>query len=368
MSWDGSLRNLLCVRLDSLGDVLMTTPALRALKSLRPSPRITLLGSPAGVAIAEMIPEIDAAIAYGAPWMKATAQPDPAADRALIEQLAKEDFDAAIVFTVFSQSPLPAATVCHLAGIPRRVAHCRENPYHLLTDWLRETEPETRVRHEVQRQLDLVAALGAHTRDPRLALRIPACARRSARERLARAGVRVCGRWIAIHPGASAPSRRYPPESFADAARELAQEGFQIVFVGTPDEVALVHEIQRAMGAPSISFAGRTTLPQLAALLELAPLVIANNSGPAHVAAAVGTPLVDLYALTNPQHTPWGVRHRVLNHDVPCRDCYRSLCPNDHACLRSVAPAEVVAAAHDLLNGTGPRLDLPSPLIPRAPL
>jgi ADP-heptose:LPS heptosyltransferase len=89
----------------------------------------------------------------------------------------------------------------------------------------------------------------------------------------------------------------------------------------------------------------------LAALISRASLLIANNSGPAHIAAATGTPLVDLYALTNPQHTPWRVPHRVLSHDVPCRDCLRSVCPHGHnACLQLIAPIEVADAACELLE------------------
>ncbi len=113
----------------------------------------------------------------------------------------------------------------------------------------------------------------------------------------------------------------------------------------------LIEGIRREMDAPSVSLAGRLSLEELAALLELAPLLIANNTGPAHLAAAVGTPVVSLYALTNPQHTPWGVPSRVLSQDVPCRWCYKSTCPEGHhLCLRGVAPAEVASAALALLE------------------
>jgi ADP-heptose:LPS heptosyltransferase len=107
------------------------------------------------------------------------------------------------------------------------------------------------------------------------------------------------------------------------------------------------------MAAPSFSLAGRLRLEELAALLDLAPLLIANNTGPVHVAAAVGTPVVDLYALTNPQHTPWAVPSRVLFHDVPCKYCYKSVCPEGHHhCLRLVPPNAVVRAAGELLRET----------------
>ena len=92
-------------------------------------------------------------------------------------------------------------------------------------------------------------------------------------------------------------------------------------------------------------------LDELVAIIAIAPLLIANNTGPVHIAAAVGTPVVDLYALTNPQHTPWGVPHRVLSHDVPCKYCYKSICPEGHHnCLRLITPDSVVRAACELLN------------------
>jgi ADP-heptose:LPS heptosyltransferase len=156
-----------------------------------------------------------------------------------------------------------------------------------------------------------------------------------------------------LHPGGTAPSRRYPPERFADAARCLTVDhGQTVVFTGTDDEQGIVEEIRQRMGVPSVSLAGDLDLGEMIALIAEAPLLVSNNTGPVHVAAAVGTPVVDLYALTNPQHTPWNVPHRVLFRDVPCKYCYKSVCPQGHhACLRDVAPGEVVAAALALLDG-----------------
>jgi lipopolysaccharide heptosyltransferase II len=345
---------VLAVRLDAVGDVLMTTPALRALKAQRADRRLTLVTSTAGAAIARLVPEVDDVVTYDAPWMKATAARDADADRALLERLRAGGFDAAAIFTVYSQSPLPAALACHLAGIPLRLAHCRENPYHLLTDWVPEPEPAQGVRHEVERQLALVATVGASTPAPGLSLRVPAAAARSAEARLVALGLDGTRPWVALHPGASAPSRRYPPEAFARVARLLHDDGLEICFVGAAAEQGLVDGIRAAMGRPSRSLAGETSLAELAAVLARAPLLVANNSGPVHLAAAVGTPVVDLYALTNPQHTPWRVPHRVLSADVPCRWCYKSVCPEGHhACLRGVAPERVRDAVRELLAAEG---------------
>ena len=154
---------LLCVRLDSMGDVLMTTPAMRAFRDSLGC-RITLLTSPSGAALAGLLPEVDDIVTWSAPWMKhALAARD---DLRLMKRLAS--FDAAVIFTVYSQSALPAAYLCYLAGIPRRLAHCRENPYQLLTDWVSDPDPGPTVRHEVRRQLDLAASVGCRTANERL--------------------------------------------------------------------------------------------------------------------------------------------------------------------------------------------------------
>jgi len=345
--------NVLCVRLDTLGDVLMTTPAIRALRESRPGRRITLLTSPAGVNIARLVPEIDDVMVYEAPWMKATApRRDSGPEYAMVNRLQQAGFDAAVIFTVYSQNPLPSAMFCYLADIPLRLAHCRENPYQLLTDWILEPEPDKLQRHEVQRQLDLAASVGCRTRDPRMSLRIPSGAGDRVAEMLEEAGVNLAQPWVAVHPGASAASRCYPPEGFADSARQLTgKHGVQIVFTGSRGERGLVERIRREMDAISFSMAGRLDLGELAALLDRAPLLISNNTGPVHMAAALGTPIVDLYALTNPQHMPWMVPSRVLFHDVSCKYCYKSVCPEGHHhCLRLVRPEEVVDAALELMR------------------
>jgi lipopolysaccharide heptosyltransferase II len=344
-------RDLLCIRLDSLGDVLMTTPALRALKEAAASPTITLLTSVSGAAAASLVPLVDDVIRYDAPWLNAsTIRVGSAADHAMIQNLRARRFDAAIVFTVFSQSALPAAMMCFLADIPLRLAHARENPYQLLSDWVSDPEPASGIRHEVERQLALVAHAGFRPSGTRLVLEVPKLARQRAHTLIRDLGFTEA-RWIIIHPGATAASRRYPPASFAAAGRALVERGFRFVVTGSADESAIVAEVCSGIGAPAVDLAGALDLATLAAMIEAAPLLITNNSGPAHIASAVGTPVVDLYALTNPQHTPWGVPSRVLSRDVPCRNCFKSVCPYGHNdCLRRIPPGDVVEAALDLLG------------------
>jgi lipopolysaccharide heptosyltransferase II len=344
---------ILCVRLDTLGDVLMTGPALRALKESRTGRTLTLMTSPSGAEGARLLPEIDRILVYEAPWMKATAVRQTShVDVEMIECLREFAFEAAVIFTGYSQSALPAALLCYLADIPYRLAHCRENPYHLLTHWVRESEPDVYVRHEVRRLLDLVSTIDAHTADDRLSLRIPPDASRKVDELLSNlVGDRP---WMIVHAGATASSRRYPPEGFASVADRLREElGYDVIFTGTASERDLIESIQAQMRESSHSLAGLLDLPAFAALIAQSPILLSNNTGAVHVAAAVGTPVVDLYALTNPQHTPWHVPQRVLFHEVPCRNCYKSICPEGHhECLRLVTPESVVRAVHALLAET----------------
>ncbi|APD11274.1 glycosyl transferase [Pandoraea vervacti] len=357
MSYWRAARRILCVRLDNMGDVLMTTPAMRALKQSGTDRHLTLLTSSSAARLAPYLNMVDDVWAYDAPWVKHAATSTSEADLSMIDKLRAGRFDAAVIFTVYSQSPLPAAMMCRLAGIPLRLAHCRENPYALLTERIVESEPHAGTRHEVVRQLALVQSVGALASDERLGFDVQRQDRHAISELLATAGNRrACGRWLVIHPGASAPSRRWPAERFAQAGAQLANDFDGIAVTGSHEEHALVAAVCARIGKKALPLAGALSLGKLAALIERADLLVANNTGPVHIAAAVGTPVVDLYALTNPQHRPWQVPHRVLNVDVPCRNCYRSECAvPGHPCLTGVSPDAVLAAARHLLSCAVPR-------------
>ena len=348
-------RRVLVVRLDGAGDALMTAPAIEALRGAVEGRRITLLTSAAGARLARLLPAVDDVIEYAAPWMpsmpsmKVARSSDAAPDLDMIARL-RGQFDAAVICTVYSQSPLPAALLCTLAEVPLRAAIARENPYGLLSDWIRETEPDSHVRHEVDRQLALASALGAPG-GPSVRLAIPEAARTAARGWLHARGLERGGPWALLHPGATAASRRYPSEMWSEVVRGLESSGVRVLLVGDSgdrDALAVVgaasEESPPSIVAPSLA--------DLAALIEAAPLVLAVNSLPAHLASATGTPLVELYAQTNPQHGPWNdVPHRLLARQVPCGNCYRSVCPlGHHACMRELAPLDVVTAALDLLR------------------
>jgi lipopolysaccharide heptosyltransferase II len=361
--WGPEVQRILCVRLDNLGDVLMTTPALHALRASAPERHITLLASSVGAEAARFIPEVDEVIRYEAPWVKNTAPHKPSNELMLRRQLEAGRYDAAVIFTVYSQNPLPAAMLCYLAGIPRRLAYCRENPYALLSDWLPETEPHEQVRHEVQRQLDLVGAVGASAPGQGMRLVVAPEDRMTVAAKLIAIGADPDRPYAVFHPGATASSRRWPPERFAQTAAALTRAlDCQVIVTGGAGEKALAHDVCRAAaaaagpgGAPHIgSLAGALTLGELAALIERAGVLVSNNSGPVHIASALGAPVVVLYALTNPQHMPWKTAHRTLFKDVPCRWCYRSVCPQGHhECLLGVSAEQATDAALAVFRSRG---------------
>jgi len=338
-----------------MGDVLMTSPAIRAIKETGPGRSVALLTSTRGAAAAQLIPEIDEVISYEAPWMKTSDSTySRSQDWSLIRSLKAGEYDAAVIFTVYSQSPFPAAMICYLAEIPLRLAHSHENPYQLLSDWVQDPEPDRFIRHEVQRQIDLIGSVGIRASDTHIRIRLPEGAVERALAKASAAGFDPCRPWVVIHPGANAASRRYPTDGFTQVAEEILSDGlYQIVWTGSNSERELIGQIQHPLHRRSVSLAGKLNLEELAGFLKASPLLISNNTGPVHLAASVGTPVVDLYALTNPQHTPWGVPSRVLYHDVPCKYCYRSICPEGHHnCLQLVTPHQVVQAAYELLAET----------------
>lgn len=347
-------RRILAIRLDNLGDVLVTTPALHAIKQSLPCATLTLLASPIGAQAGRLNPDIDDVITYQAPWMDPwkTLPQDSEREQAMIAVLKERRFDASIIFTSFRQSALPAAYLCYLAGIPLRAAASIDGPGSLLTT--RHKHPE-RMMHEVERGLDLVGALGLGTDDLDLVLAVPDEARAQIMDLLAAraAGDRPL---VVVHPGCSMPARTYPWEMYARVVALLVERlGAQVMLTGAEDERGLVEQIRAHVPVAALSSvfsgAGELPFPIFCALIEAADLTVTNNTGPMHVAAALKTPVVALFALTNPpeQWGPWRVPHRQLYHDVSCRLCYSRVCPYSHDCLRLVAPETVVAAAADLL-------------------
>lgn len=309
-------KNILCIRADNMGDVIMSAPAFRALKETFDC-KITLLTSSMGSLITPFIKEIDETIVFDLPWIKTKNLTGSEACLKLIKILKKHCFDGVIIFTVYSQNPLVAAFVAYMANIPLRLAYCRENPYTLLTDWVPDKEPYTFIRHQVERDLHLVEQIGATTCNNNLHLNFSKEAYKNCKQQLASHQININTGFIIFHAGVSEKKREYPLLLWIKTAKQLqAKTGKPILLSGSDSEKELTGCIAQEAGTNVFSIAGLLSIEEFIALVAHAQLVVTVNTATVHIAAATQTPQVVLYAQTNPQHEPWNARSVVLPFSV----------------------------------------------------
>ncbi|MFI7601636.1 HAD-IIIA family hydrolase [Actinoplanes sp. NPDC049681] len=318
---------VLVVRSDSAGDVLLTGPGIRAVAA--GAERVVLLCGPRGRAAAELLPGVDEIIEARLPWIDPQPSPvDAGFVAGLTARLAAIGADEAVVFTSFHQSALPLALLLRAAGVGRITAISDDYPGSLLD-----------VRHrvpagvpEAERARSVAAAAG---------FALPATDDGGLRVDL---GPVRAGTYVVVHPGASVEARSCPPENVRAIVSALAAEGHEVLVTGGPDE----RDLAAYVAGTDATDVGPTSMADLARLLAGAACVVVANTGPAHLAAAVGTPVVSLYAPTVPfgQWGPYRVPHvRLGDAAAPCRDTRATRCPvAGHPCLSSIRPADVLAA------------------------
>jgi len=308
-------KNILCIRADNMGDVIMSTPAFRALKETFDC-KITLLTSRTGALISEYLSQVDEVMAVDLPWVK-YPETDVSVDMiGLIKEIKDRQFDGVIIFTVYSQSALPAAMLAYMAGIARRLAYSRENPYELLTDWVPDHEPFESIRHQVERDLALVSQINAYTASDELSIIYKNEDYLSAKNKLSLL-IPESNSWIILHPGVSEEKRKYPVEYWIQTGKMLSEKYRLPLFItGSKSEKELTDTIANGIGAYAFSLAGMLSIGEFIAIVEKAKCVISVNTSTIHIAAAMKTPQVVLYAETNPQHTPWKGVHKLLPFSV----------------------------------------------------
>lgn len=359
-------RQILVIRPDHLGDLLFTTPALHALRQRFPSAHITALVGPWGEPVLAYNRDVDEILTCHFPGF--TRQPTTgllAPYQLLAEtagQLRNRRYDTALVlrFDHWWGAWLAAA-----AGVPRRIGYDIAETRPFLTDAVAYASG----RHEVAQNLALVQAAGGKLTsgmarlepgEPRLRFAVPGSAEQALGSLLLSSGDRPL---IAIHPGSGAAVKRWRTRAWAELASRLARKvGAQIVFTGAAAEAALIESIlavlhKGEMALQPISLAGQTDLGTLAAVYRRCRLAIGPDSGPLHLAVAMGTPTVHLYGpVDQATFGPWGARerHRVVTSDWACIPCNRLDWPEasgpEHGCVRDIEVAQVLAAAAELLG------------------
>jgi ADP-heptose:LPS heptosyltransferase len=331
----------LVARLDSDGDVLLSGPAVRAVAAA--SDRVVLLAGPRGAAAARLLPGVDDVVVWHCPWIDAEPQPvDPGSVEQLVSDVRALGVDRALVLSSFHQSPLPLALLLRLAGVGWIGATSEDFPGTLLD--LRHRLPDTGL-HEAQRQVSLAEAAGYRLPegdDGGLAVRHPLPDI---------SHLTGGGPYVVVHPGASVPSRAPSPGWSQRLVEAMAQAGHRVLVTGGPGERALTRTVA---GDAGVDLGGATDLAGLAALLSRAQAVVVGNTGPAHLAAAVGTPVVSLFAPVVPAErwAPWAVPHVLLGDQAaPCALSRARQCPvPGHPCLDGVPVAAVLDALESLIR------------------
>ncbi len=334
-----------------IGDAVMSEPALAALRELFPTAEITLLVKPA---IAELLrghPALQRILVYEDPGRHVGIT----GKWTLAGTLRRLRFDLAILF----QNAFEAALLTFLAGIPRRYGYATDGRRFLLSDPIAVPE-RTKIGHQVQYYLDMLRPLGSErpAGSPRLFLSHEE--EQAMDQRLAEAGVDESDLLVGLNPGSTYGSaKRWLPERFAETADRLSQEqGMQsgrrvrVVIVGARGEEALGCAIADRMQVKPIQLSGRTTMRELMAVIKRCDLFLTNDTGPMHLAASFGVPVVALFGPTDSRTTsPFGSGHTIVRHPVECAPCLLRECPIDHRCMTRISVDEVYGAAVKQLVG-----------------
>jgi ADP-heptose:LPS heptosyltransferase len=324
-------RRVLVARLDNMGDVLLTGPAVRAVAACA---EVVYLTSPQGRAAAELLPGVHRILTHHCEWIDATPPPvEGTIVAGLVSTLRRQRLSDACIFTSSHQSPLPLALLLRLAGVGSITAISHDYAGTLL-DRRIPGDPDV---HEVERNLSVVAAAGFPLPDGdggelRVTHRPPS----------------GFGGYVVVHPGASVPARTLTPDRWRAVVADLAAGGRRVVVTGEQRD----RELAEAVAGNDALIRTGLALGELATLLAGAQTVVVGNTGPAHLAAAVGVPVVEVFAPTVPAERwrPWGVPSVLLGHQtIACAGCRHRSCPlPSQPCLADIAAADVVAAVDNL--------------------
>ena len=330
-----------------VGDCVMTIPALRALRRLLPNARITIAAKPAVRGLFEAANVVDEVVEYD--------RRNALSVVSQIREWKRHHFDLAILF----QNAFEAALIPFFAGVPIRLGYATEGRQKLLShplgvpDW-KDT------RHEVFYYLYLIAALeqflfGTSTiydADPDASIEVPEEKKARARQLLADLGPVSRKGLVALCPGSiNSRAKRWPTERFALLADSLIESDRRVVLIGSQAEVEVSNEVVHRMRHTPTVLTGKTSLDQITSILSVVDLLITNDTGPAHIAAALNTPIIAIFGPTNPLTTrPFSLQAEVIRHPPDCAPCMLRDCPIDHRCMTAITVEEVFEQAVTLLK------------------
>jgi heptosyltransferase-2 len=321
-----------------IGDAVMTTPALSALRARYPEAEIVMLANPLVAELFRVHPAVDRVMVYD----RKGRHRGLGGFLTMAHELRREKFDLAVLL----QNAIEAALLAFVARIPCRAGYTTDGRRFLLTAPVTVT-PEDKKRHHTDYYLELLRRLGIEGGDGRLCLAI------SDDEQSWADDVLGSERVIAMNPGAAYGSaKRWLPERFAEVADQLAERyQARILLTGGPGEKEIGRDIAAAMKHDVINMVGQTTVRQMMALLANSSLLVTNDSGPMHVASAFDIPIVAVFGSTDHTTTcPASERVRIVRKETDCAPCLLRQCPTDHRCMTAIEASDVIEAACELLD------------------
>lgn len=339
-------KNILVVRLDRIGDVVLSTPALRALKSAYPDSRITFMVRSYAKDLVIGNPDIDDIILYD----KYGAWKGTLEDMNLVKRLRANRFDLAVVL----HPTVRTHWLLFLSGIPKRLGFDRKMGV-LLTDRVPDKK-HLGLKHEIDYTLGLLGHVGVKSNDRKMCVPV----NRQSDEKIDRLfkdhGISGADKVITLNPGASCPSKRWPAARFAQVADILTESrGAKIVVITGASDKDLGSRVASSMKKKCLDLSGKTTIADVASILRRSKLFISNDSGPVHISCAVGTPVVAIFGRSDRGLSPerWGPSNKgdvVIHKPVGCLECLAHNCVLGFKCLDAITVGEVVKAAEELLR------------------
>ncbi len=328
-----------------VGDAVMSVAAFRALRTLFPNAHITVVAKPGTSDIFRDADFVDEVLVYDRRgWSSVWQQ---------VRKWKQRRFDLALLF----QNAFEAAAIAYLARVPQRIGYDTERRGFMLThpvavpSWKNE-------RHEIFYYLNLFTELEraslstqSASAEPQFQIAVSAQRREAARKILA--GHTVAGRpLVLLCPGSvNSRAKRWPAERYAALADQLAESGLSVVLIGSAGELEVSKHVMRLARRPPVLLTGKTSVAEVTALISIADALVTNDTGPAHIGAAVGTPTLVIFGPTNPLTTrPYGPAGEIVRHPPDCAPCMLRDCPIDHRCMTAITSEEVFQRATELIR------------------
>lgn len=341
----------LIVRLSSIGDILHCTPVARVLKTALPDCHITWVVGEIPADMLRTNPYLDELYIWPRErWEQHLRRGEFAPAWQLWQKLCQDlqarKFD--IVLDIHGQ--FLSGLITFASKAPRRIG--MSNTRELNSLFMSEIAPSSPLDvHVIPQYLSVLKPLGITAADYAMTLHLPAESITFANTFLSNHGMNPQDRIIAFNPGTTWQAKNWPAEYYAAAIKALQPSGF-ILLCGGPADQALGESIKQHSGVPLINAIGQTSLLQLAALISRCTVLVTGDTGPLHMAIALGIPTVSIFGPTDPNRFgPLTAEHVVLEEQLDCRPCHKMLCPRKHLnCLYSLSPARVITAVQMLLN------------------